>query len=144
MAWILPIILILAGIIAASGLIIAKKPSAAELIAKITPYQAFFGVFLFVWCVYWWIAKVGFVDLFKALGHGLAGLTGFGAIISGVLLGFFFGMPQIAKWIPGESSAETKAVELSKKLAPFQVILGICGVAFGFLALLFQLKILKP
>jgi hypothetical protein len=141
MDWILPIVLILAGILGASGLIIAKKPSAAELIAKITPYQAFFGVFLLVWGIISWI-RFGFVELFK-FHHGLAGLTVFGAIFSSILIGFLFGMPQIAAWIPGESKAENKAVELSKKLAPFQVILGLASMAFGLLALLYQLRILK-
>jgi hypothetical protein len=140
MHWVLPIVLILAGIIAASGLIIAKKPSAAELIKKITPYQAFFGVFLLVWGVYWLIRVGG--DMFKIVGH-LFGLTWIGAIFSAILLGFFFGMPQIAAWIPGESKAENKAVALSKKLAPFQIIIGIAGIGFGLLALLYNLNILK-
>ncbi|MCW5805777.1 MAG: hypothetical protein KIT31_25625 [Deltaproteobacteria bacterium] len=142
MEWILPIVLVLAGILGASGFIIAKKPSAASLIAKLTPYQAFFGVFLLAWGLYWLI-HLGPGNLFKSVDH-LFGLTWLGAIVTAILLGFFFGMPQIAKWIPGESNAEQKAVALSKKLAPFQIILGLAGIGFGLLALLFNLKILKP
>ena len=38
------IIAILGGILAASSLIIAKKPNAKELIDKLTPYQGWIGL----------------------------------------------------------------------------------------------------
>jgi hypothetical protein len=53
-------------------------------------------------------------------------------------------MPQIAKWIPGESAAETKATELSKKLAPFQLILGAAVGFGGIIGLLMALRIMNP
>ena len=40
------IIAILGGLIAASSLIVAKKPNAQELLDKITPYQGWIGVVL--------------------------------------------------------------------------------------------------
>jgi len=142
MRFIEPLLLILCGFLGMSGMIIAKKPSAKELVNKLTPYQAFMGVGLLAWSLYWFI-WVGPGNFFKAPGHGLAGITLFVGIITGVLLGFFFGMPQVAKWIPGDSNAETKAVDLAKKLAPFLTLLGIIGVATGFIWLLYELRILK-
>jgi hypothetical protein len=62
---------------------------------------------------------------------------------TGVALGALFGMPQIVKWIPGQYSAEQKAMEFSQKVAPFQVLLGLIAIAGGLIVLLFQLKILK-
>jgi hypothetical protein len=59
------------------------------------------------------------------------------------LLGALFGMPQIAKWIPGESSAEQKAVELSKKVAPYQVLLGVISLVSSLIVLLYWIGILK-
>ncbi len=65
-------------------------------------------------------------------------------ISSAIQLGFMFGMPQIAKWMPGEGGAEQKGMELSRQLAPFQVIIGLVGIGSSLLALLFALRILGP
>ena len=134
-----PLLLVLCGFLGMSGLIIAKKPSAKELVNKLTPYQAIMGVVLLVWSIYWFF-HIGPSLFFKLPSGGLPGLTAFFGIISGILLGFFFGMPQVAKWIPGESNAETKALELSKKLAPFLTVLGIVGFVCGVFGLYYWLR----
>ena len=138
-----PLLLIVAGILAISGLIVAKKPNAKELIDKLVPYQAFIGVALLAFGLWNLVRSLG--SVFQILKFApLLGITALGVIFSSVLLGFMFGMPQIAKWIPGESSAEAKAVELSKKVAPIQMIIGMIAIAAGALALLIELGILKP
>jgi hypothetical protein len=140
MRFIEPLLLVVCGILGMSGMIIARKPSAKELINKLTPYQAFLGVGLLVWSIYWFL-HIGPRLFFKLPTAGFAGLVGFVAIIAGILLGFFFGMPQVAKWIPGESSAETKALELSRKLAPFLTLLGAIGFACGLLGLYYAARL---
>jgi hypothetical protein len=52
-------------------------------------------------------------------------------------------MPQISKWMPGDSAAEQKGLELSRKLAPYQVILGLIGLASALLWLLYWLGIMS-
>jgi hypothetical protein len=137
------ILLLLAGsILAMSGLIIAKKPEAKELINKLVPFQAFIGVGLLgigVVNVLHWIGDIGTVFKFSFL----FGFAIYGTIFSALLLGFFFGMPLIAKWIPGDSPAEEKAEAMAKKVAPFQVTIGIVGFISAILFLLYTLKILK-
>ena len=137
-------LLILAGILALSAFIVAKKPDAKAMIDKLVPFQAFIGVGLLAISIINWLRMgLGFpftIVKFWALG----GIALIGAIFAGILLGFLFGMPQIAKWIPGESSAEQKAVELSKKIAPIQMIVGIIALISGLLFLLIELGILKP
>ena len=141
--WLNIVVLIAGGILAASGLIVAKKPDAKQLIDKLVPYQAVIGVALLA---------LGLIHLLWWLGHGL--LTGvthgsFFAIVMlvmtivSILLGFLFGMPQIAKWMPGQGAAENKGMELSNKLAPYQGILGLVGLAAALLALLYRLHILS-
>ncbi len=44
------IVAILGGLIAASGLIVAKKPNAKELLDKLTPYQGCVGFPFLVQC----------------------------------------------------------------------------------------------
>src|SRR6266513_1538714 len=46
------LITIAGGVLAASALIIARKPNAKELIDKITPYQGWIGIVMFVWGVW--------------------------------------------------------------------------------------------
>jgi hypothetical protein len=137
------LVLIAGGVLAASGLIVAKKPDAKQLIDKLMPYQAIIGVALLV---------LGVLNLLRWLGNHLLdllthfplfGLTILAMTVTSILLGFMFGMPQIAKWMPGEGQAEQKGMELSKKLAPFQGILGIIGLVAALLMLLYRFGILK-
>lgn len=144
MGYLLIALLILGGILALSSFIVSKKPDAKRMIDKLVPFQAFIGVALLVVGIISWL-DFGIVNIFRVMSFWfLGGLAIVGGVFSAILLGFFFGMPQIAKWIPGESNAETKAMELSKKLAPFQMIIGIVALVAGFLLLLMQFNILKP
>jgi len=136
------IALIVGGILALSGLIIANQPNAKDLIGKLLPYQAFIGVALLglgVINLLWWLTHGLFTFLTNA---PLFGVTILAVIVTSILLGFLFGMPQIAKWMPNAGAAEQKGRELSTKLAPFQVIIGLVGLGAALLALLFRLHVL--
>jgi hypothetical protein len=136
------LVLIAGGILAVSNLIVAKKPDAQKLIDKLVPYQAAIGVALLV---------LGIVNLIRGLGNHLIdimrivplfGLTYLAMCVTSILLGFMFGMPQIAKWLPGEGAAEQKGMDLSRKLGPYQVIIGLIGLAAALLMILYRLRIL--
>jgi hypothetical protein len=136
------LVLIAGGILAVSSLIVAKKPDAQKLIDKLVPYQAIIGVALLV---------LGIVNLIRVLGNHLFdilrivplfGLTYLAMCVTSILLGLLFGMPQIAKWLPGEGPAEQKGMELSKKLAPYQILIGIVGLVAALLMILYRLRIL--
>jgi hypothetical protein len=133
---------ILGGILAAAALIVSKSPNAKATIDKLTPFQALIGVGLVAVSLINFLRLVGHLtDMFRV---NLLWAGAFLAMVgSGVLLGALFGMPQIAKWIPGESSAEAKALELSKKVAPYQVLLGIVSAIASLVTLLYMLGILK-
>jgi hypothetical protein len=136
------IVVILGGILAVSGLIIANKPDAKQIIDKLTPYQALIGVGMIALSIITFarLLKV-LTDLFKlnfTFALGIWCMIG-----TGVALGALFGMPQIVKWIPGDSPAEQKAMEFTQKVAPFQVLLGLVAIGGGLIVLLFNLKILK-
>jgi hypothetical protein len=137
------LVLMAGGILATSGVIIAKQPNAKALIDKLVPYQALIGVAML---------GLGVVNLLGWLGNHLltllshAPLFGFTILamtVTSILLGIMFGMPQIAKWLPGQGVAEQKGLELSRQLAPFQVIIGLIGLGAALLALLYQLQILS-
>lgn len=136
------LVVIVGGILAVSALIIANKPDAKQIIDKLVPFQALIGVGMIALCVVNLLRLLSVLtDMFKLNFMWALGVwCMFGA---GVALGVLFGMPQIVKWIPGESNAEQKAMELSQKIAPFQVILGLLAIVGSVVVLLFQFKILK-
>jgi hypothetical protein len=133
------IAVIAGGILAASGLIISKSPNAKDLINKMTPFQGFLGVGLLAFGV---IELIRMLDLLPN-AHRLSPVFAiglYGYLASLILIGFFLGMPQIAKWIPGENPAEQKAMDMQKKLAPYQAILGVVGIVSGVLMLYYYFK----
>ncbi len=136
------LVVIAGGILAVSALIIANKPDAKQLIDKLTPFQALIGVGMIALSVINLMRMLGVLtDMFRLNFMWALGIwCMFGA---GIALGVLFGMPQITKWIPGQSSAEQKAMELTQKIAPFQVLIGLVGIAGSVLVLLFQFKIMK-
>ena len=136
------LVVIAGGLLAVSALIIANKPDAKQLIDKLTPFQALIGVAMIALSVINLLRMLGVLtDMFKLNFMWALGIwCMFGA---GVALGALFGMPQVVKWIPGESNAEQKAMELTQKIAPFQVILGLVGMGGSVLVLLFMFKIMK-
>jgi hypothetical protein len=139
-----PLLLIVGGILAISSLIVAKKPDAKAIIDKLVPFQAGIGVALLAFGLYNLITGfTGTPSVFDIIKFApVIGLTALAVIVVSILLGFMFGMPQIAKWLPGEGGAEQKGMELSKTLAPYQVILGLVGLGAALLWLLFRFRIL--
>jgi uncharacterized membrane protein YgdD (TMEM256/DUF423 family) len=136
-------LLIACGVLAAASWIVSKKPNAKQALDKLVPFQGFLGVALLV---------IGIINLVRSLDYlphwlkiGLLyGLTMWSTIIISILLGFLLGMPQIAKWIPGDSPAEQKAIDMQRKLGAYSTIVGFIGIVCGVLVLLYLLEILKP
>ena len=137
------ILILLGGAIAASGLIIAKAANAKDLLAKITPYQGFIGVALLAFGVFDLVTNLDLVKVVFKFTPPLPCIALIGWFFGSIVLGFILGIPQIAAWIPGESNAEQKVVNIQKKLLPFQTIFGIIGLVTGVLLLLIQVGVIK-
>lgn len=133
---------VVGGVLAIPALIISKRPDARAMIDKLTPFQALIGVAMLALSLINFLRMVPHLNLiFKANLFGTAAT--FTMYIASALLGILFGMPQITKWIPGNSSAEQKALQLTQRIAPFQVLLGLVTIASALIVLLYQLGILK-
>ena len=143
MNYIGPLAVIVASLVALSGFIIAKKPSAKDLFDKIQPYQGFLGVGLLAWGVYdlyhhvisTWVADKSRWGIIMEIDK-LAGISLLGYIICEILLGFMLGFGLIATWIPGESGAEKKAVAIQKKLLAASLPIGAVGLVLAILWLI--------
>ncbi len=118
--WIYFVILpLVVGVISASTVILAKVPDAKGIVNKILPFKAMIGVAALA---------VGIINLLDVMGSHMfnsAILPFTLVLILLVLSGFMLGMPQIAKWVPGDAAPEEKALELSQKLVKFDVPMGL-------------------
>jgi hypothetical protein len=139
MFYVLPLLLIAGGMLAAAGLIVSKNPKAGELIAKLQPYQAIIGIALLVDGVYMLLVGYGISYLLHPMLYGLGSLGSSVGMVCAILLGLMFGMPMLARVSAGGAA---KGAELGKKLAPYQTIIGVVAIASGLLGLLGVLGIL--
>jgi len=122
-----PVLLILGGVLAAAALIVTKRPDAARYIAKIQPYQALIGFALLA---------IGIWTLIRSASSlpGLISTNAFYAAaiivtcVASMMLGVLFGMPVLSGFSP---QGAAKGRELAERLAPFQVLIGIVGIAGG-------------
>jgi hypothetical protein len=135
------VVVILGGILAVSGLIIAKKPDAKAMIEKLTPYQALIGVAMVV------LGVVNFLRIFSVLTDIMKVNLLWGAAILAmigvsVVLGLLFGMPQIAKWTGNNANAEHKMAQLAQKVAPYQVMLGLVGIVASLAVVLYHFGVI--
>lgn len=139
MNWLIPIALIVAGVIAASSMIIANLPKAKEYIDKMAPIQGVLGVGLLVVGL---IKAIQIMDNMTLLNNGPVFLMigVYGGIACAVLLGFLLGMPLIAKWIPGDSPAEQKAMEMQRKIVPYQTLVGFAGIVTAIILIYYNTK----
>jgi hypothetical protein len=131
------IALLIGGILGAAGLIVKGRPTAAELIGKITPWQGWIGVILLLWGIWTIIGSFATMTLLPLVGL-LILITG----ILEVVLGFLLGWSLIVQWTGGGGE---KGAEMYKKISPFQGIFGIiaiCAAIFWFLFALFLYRII--
>jgi hypothetical protein len=131
---------IVGGALAASGLILAKKPDAKAMLDKIAPYSGSIGIGMFVDGVYnaRWLPHVG--DLLKA--SKLLGLTVLILVPSLILVGFLLGFGLASKYIfkgGGNPAAQEKAARIQSKLATYAGPLGLLSIAGAIIYFLFML-----
>ncbi|MDQ3367196.1 MAG: hypothetical protein M3680_17370 [Myxococcota bacterium] len=138
MDYLLIILVICAGLLAASSIIVARKPNAQQIINKLLPFQALIGagsLVLGVISILRWGPKV-MIEMPRAFP--LFGATMWVVCLSGIVLGFMFAVPLMGRLGAGQQ----KAAELSARIAPFQMLLGLVAIAAALLLLLFRLGIL--
>jgi hypothetical protein len=120
--------LALLGVLAASNLIIAKKPDAAQLIGKIAPYQGWIGAVSAVWGVFGILRCVRHIGLLSVLpGYWLLWLAD---SILLACLGLLLGVGVFKSFIKSEG-ANGKLDRVIAKLAPYQGKLGVVAIVVG-------------
>jgi hypothetical protein len=136
------VVLVLGGILAVSALIVAQKPNARQVIEKIAPYQTTIGLVLIA------LGIVNFVRIVPNIsGEFVKNLLVAAVMLAvcgaSILLGVLFGMGPIMHFLAGNAAAEQKAHELVMKVAPYQVLIGLAGLAAAAFYFLYRFHILS-
>lgn len=139
LAIVFELLLILGGVVATSGLIVAQKPDAKALLDKLVPFQALIGLLLIGLGVLFFVVS-GPITMFKAISHeALLGVANLGGVLIAIALGFVFALPQIIRAAP---NSEQRANELAQRILPFQLLLGLLAAACGVVGLLYNLGVM--
>ncbi len=124
--------LVILGVLAAANLIIARKPDAAALIGKISPYQGWMGavsVLYGVWELISCVGAMGMMAVRPPIGLILWVMYLANALLQ-IVLGFLLGVGVLKTFIKSEQ-ANQKMDQTLRKLAPLQGSLGILAIVVG-------------
>jgi hypothetical protein len=116
------------GILGASNLIIAKKPDAKEMIAKLAPYQGWIGVISCFWGVWGLISSV--LGLGMLTTWPILWITLLATAVVQALLGFLLGIGVMKTFIK-DPKANEKMDQTLSKLSPYQGTLGLVAIGIG-------------
>ena len=116
------------GVLGASNLIIARKPDAKEMIAKLAPYQGWIGAVSALWGAWWVINAVLNLSILSVAPIAWIIWLATGAVM--LLLGFLLGIGILKSFVKDEK-ANAKADQLMAKLSPYQGTLGLVAIGLG-------------
>lgn len=129
------LITIAGGLLAASALIISRKPNAQQLIDKLTPYQGWLGIVLFFWGI-WDVTFI--LRNLSVLTHAPMWLViSIAVTVADLGVGFLLGFGLITKYtLRGSPAAMARGQQIRAKLAPYQGGLGVLAMATGALCII--------
>jgi len=116
------------GVLGASNLIIARKPDAKELIAKLAPYQGWIGAVSALWGVWGIISSV--LNLGWMAYAPIYWITYLVDSILSFCLGLLLGVGVLKTFIKNPTAVE-KMDQTITKLAPYQGLLGLVAIGVG-------------
>ena len=120
--------LALLGILAASNLIIAKKPDAAQLIGRLAPYQGWIGAVSAVWGVFGILGCVSHIGWMSTAPIFWLSWLADSALLT--CLGLLLGIGVFKSFIKN-AKANEKLDQIITRLAPFQGKLGLVAIGLG-------------
>ncbi len=120
--------LALLGVLGASSLIIARKPEAQELIAKMAPFQGWIGAVSALWGVWGIISAVLHLSW---LAHApIFWASWLGDSVLQFALGLILGVGVLKTFLKAPQAAE-KIDQTLARLLPYQGKLGLAAIATG-------------
>ena len=120
--------LVLLGVLAVPSLIIAKRPDAKDMIAKLTPYQGWIGAVSClggIWGIISAILSIGVLSTWPIFW--ISWMVG---SVFQAALGLILGIGTLKTFIKNPQ-AQAKMDETLAKLSPKQGVLGLGAIGFG-------------
>lgn len=135
------VLLILAGLIALSGVIAMRRPDLKPKLDALIPFKALIGIGLILCAIINFAVMAG--ALFNAFKmNQIFAASVWCMLIGSILLGGMFAWPAIASAVPDNSPAKPKINELSANLEMFSILIGAAGIAAAIVYLLFDLHVI--
>lgn len=128
--------LLVLGILGASTLIIARRPDASEMIAKLTPYQGWIGAVSAIWGIWNIIRAVINISLLSIIPIGWITWLATAIVLAG--LGILLGVGIFKSFIK-DPTANAKMDQTVAALAPYQTKLGVASIGLGIWAIIASL-----
>ena len=116
------------GVLGASSIIIAKKPDAKELIAKLAPYQGWIGAVSCLWGVWGIISAI--LNLGWASHYLIYWITFTVDAVLSAALGLILGIGVLKTFIKNPQANE-KMDQTLHKLLPYQGNMGLLAIGIG-------------
>ncbi len=131
-------LLIVGGLIAAAGMIVAKKPNAKDLIDKLTPHQGYIGIGLLLFGIWELISVIRHMSVLKFIFKlpfkvKFFFIMDIVAIPVAIILGVLLGYGLLSKYVVKGEDAQAKGEALRAKLQTFAGPLGLVSIATGVL-----------
>lgn len=138
MSFILPLLAIVSGALAASSVVIKKLPNAVDVIKKLRPYEGFIGASALVMG----LLSIASIGKILRMSNILTSSTSIACIGACIVMGFLLGYPVIQDMLLDELSedARKKSQEMYERLTPYKVTAGLVGIGSG--AYLFLISLL--
>ena len=134
-------LLILAGIIALSGVIAMRRPDLKPRLDALIPFKALIGIGLILLGIINFARMAG--ELFQVFKlNQLFAASIWSVLIGSILLGGMFAWPAIASAVPDNSPAKPKINELTATLEMFSILIGAAGILASIVYLLFDFHII--
>lgn len=116
------------GALAAPSIILAKRPDADQILAKITPYQGWIGAVSALWGVWGIISSI--LNLGWLSIAPIYWITFFAVAIVQASLGLLLGIGILKSYIKSPAAQEKLDMTITK-LRPKQGLLGLIGMGLG-------------
>lgn len=124
------------GVLGAASLIVARRPDAADAIAKLAPYQGWIGAVSALWGVWGVISAV--LNIAVLTSNPIQWILWLSSSILLVCLGLLLGVGVLKTFIK-DATAQSKMDETIKKLAPYQGTLGLVAIGLGLATAVYNL-----
>jgi hypothetical protein len=129
------LVIMCGGLLAASNLVIARKPNAKQLIDKLTPYQGWIGVALFFSSIWWTFNALRAVGQISQIP--VTWTLVMAASVASLVVGFLLSFGLITKYALGKNpTALARGQQIRERLAPKQGGFGVLAMITGALVVL--------